>query len=371
MICQKRITEAFCSLTKIDSPSFGERAMADFLTKRLQELGLTVVEDDAAKKTNGTAGNLLATLPGTQEGEPLLFAAHMDTVAPALGKKATVHPDGTITSDGTTVLGADDVSGLSIILEALESIKEDSLPHRPLEILFTIAEEPYDCGSEVFDYSKVHAKEAYVLDLSGAVGGAAYAAPTICSFTFELTGKAAHAGFAPQEGIHAVAAAALAVSKLKMGKSDEETTLNIGTIQGGTATNIVPDKCVVSGELRSYSHQTAERVLQNVITVFQNAAKSFGASCRVSSRFGCYAYEISKSHPVVQRYAAACRASGVELNLFRTFGGSDANQFARHGISGLVISSAMYRCHSCDEYTTTKDLQKAAKVTQKLMTAKI
>lgn len=370
MIRQDRITQTFCSLTKIDSPSFGERAMADCLTARLKRLGLTVAEDDAAEKTHGTAGNLLATLPGTQAGEPLLFAAHMDTVAPALGKKAIVHPDGTITSDGTTVLGADDVSGLAIILEALESIKENTLPHRPLEILFTIAEEPYDCGSEVFDYSKVHAKEAYVLDLGGAAGGAAYAAPTICSFTFELTGKAAHAGFAPQEGIHAVAAAALAVSKLKMGKLDEETTLNIGTIQGGTATNIVPDKCTVSGELRSYSHQTAERVLQNVIAVFQDAAKTFGASCRFSSRFGCYAYEISKNHPVVQRYAAACQATGAKLNLFRTFGGSDANQFAKHGISGLVISSAMYRCHSCEEYTTVKDLQEAAEVIQKLMTAK-
>ncbi|HEX3026360.1 MAG TPA: M20/M25/M40 family metallo-hydrolase [Clostridia bacterium] len=361
-----RLTDKFIELTKIDSPSFQEREMADRLTRDLKSLGFSVWEDDAAEKVNGNAGNLYAFLPGT-EGSPLLFSGHMDTVNPALNKKAQLHPDGTITSSGDTVLGADDVSGLAVILEAVASIQEDGLPHRPLEILFTIAEEPYDCGSEVFDYGKIKSKEAYVLDLSGEIGGAAYAAPTILSFCVEISGKASHAGFAPEKGIHAIAAAADAISRLKMGHLDEETTLNIGTIQGGTATNIIPDRCVVNGEIRSYSHSAAKAALQSVTDRFAESAASYGAESRIKSREGCRAYEVPPDHPVIRRYQAACKKNGIEANLFKTFGGSDANNFSKYGIASIVIANAMFNVHSCSEYTVPSDMAKVAEVVRCMM----
>ena len=267
----------------------------------------------------------------------------MDTVQPALNKKAQLHPDGTITSDGTTVLGADDVPGLAAILEALTSIKEDNLPHLQLEILFSIAEEPYCRGSEIFDYSKIKSKEAYTLDLSGAIGRAAYAAPTICSFSIEIFGKSAHAGFAPEDGVHAIAVAAQAISSLKMGYIDNETTLNIGTITGGTATNIVPDRCIVKGEIRSYTHETVERVLQSLVSKFTDTAADFGATCQVSSSFGCFAYEIQQKSLTILRYEEACGKADFPMQLCKTFGGSDANCFAQHGITGLVIANAMMK----------------------------
>ena len=366
MIRPERITEQFLSLAKIDSPSFGERNMADRLTEELKKLGIAAEEDGAAAKTHGTAGNLYAFLPGGR-GSPLLFSGHMDTVKPALGKKPQLQPDGTITSDGTTVLGADDLSGVTVIIEALTSILEDGLPHRPREILFTIAEEPYDCGSEVFDFGKIRSKEAYVLDLNGAAGGAAYAAPSICSFTAELFGKTSHAGFAPEKGIHAVAAAARAVDRLKMGYLDGETTLNVGTIQGGAAANIVPVHCSVGGELRSYSHAKAKKLLEEVTNTFSQAADSFGATCRVTSRFGCRAYEMPLEDPVARRYGAACEKAGIHADFFRTFGGSDANQFWQHGIRSLVIASAMFQSHTCKEYTSVSDMTKIAEIVQELM----
>jgi tripeptide aminopeptidase len=370
MIRTDRLTDTFISLTAIDCPSFGERAMADRLTTELNKLGLCVEEDDAGIKTNGTAGNLFAVLPGTVDGEPLLFSGHMDTVQPAMHKKAQKHSDGTITSDGTTVLGADDAAGLAAILEALTSIKDDALPHRTLEILFTIAEEPYARGSEAFDYSKVKSHEAYVLDLAGTVGRAAYAAPTICSFTFEIFGKSSHAGFAPEEGVHAIAVAAQAISQLKMGRVDDETTLNIGTIEGGSATNIVPDHCIVKGEIRSYTHATVERVLESLVSKFNSTAASYGATCQMNSHFGCRAYEIPRQHPVILRYEEACANTGVSMQLCKTFGGSDVNQFEQHGITGLVIANAMFGAHSCKEYTSVADLKKVAEITQQLMTSK-
>lgn len=365
MIQPKRITDNFLSLAAIDSPSYGERKMADRLTAALKELGLSVEEDGAAEALRGNAGNLFARLPGT--GTPLLFTGHMDTVEPSAGKKPQLHPDGTVTSDGTTVLGADDLAGVTILLEALASIREDGLPHPPLEILFSVAEEPYDRGSEVFDFGKIRSREAYVLDLNGKVGGAAYAAPSICSFTVTVGGKSSHAGFAPEKGVHAIAAAARAIDKLKMGCVDGETTLNVGMIAGGTATNIVPDLCTVKGELRSYSHAKAEALLDSVAGTFSRAAVSLGASFKMESRFGCRAYEISRSEPVARRYADACEKAGVQPDFFRTFGGSDANQLNQHGIRSLVISSAMYLPHTCREYTRVADMAKMAEIVRTMM----
>lgn len=365
MIRSQRLIQSFCRLTAIDSPSFGERQMADHLTGRLREMGFAVTEDDAGRRSQGTAGNLFATLPGA--GEPLLFSGHMDTVEPARGKKAVCHEDGTITSDGTTVLGADDAAGLAVLLEAVASLREDGSAHRPLELLISIAEEPYDRGSELFDFSRVRAREGYVLDLDGAVGRAAYAAPSICEFTVEITGRSAHAGFAPEKGIHAIAAAAKAIAALPIGRVDSETTCNIGRIEGGTAANIVPDRCLVRGELRSYSHETARRVFDSVSSVFARAAAEVGAVSRVQSRFGCRAYAVPTDDPVVCRYQAACRENGVEPQLIRTFGGSDANQLSQHGVCCIVIANAMFRPHTCQEYTTGKDLIKAAEIVQSLM----
>lgn len=370
MIRTQRLTDRFLSLTKIDSPSFGEREIADRLTGELRTLGFAVSEDGAGARIGGDAGNLFAALPGAGEAAglpPLLFAAHMDTVEPSRGKKARLLEDGRIVSDGATVLGADDVSGLSAILEAAASIREDGRPHRPLEVLFTVAEEPYDFGSEAFDGSPVRAKEAYVLDLDGPVGGAAVAAPSIGSFSAEILGRASHAGFAPEKGVHAVAAAALAVSRLKMGRLDHQTTLNVGVIDGGHATNIVPERCLVRGEVRSASHTEACRVLGTVRNVFEQTAASFGASCRFEARFGCRAYEMQPGSPAVRRYEAACGAAGVPMQLRRTFGGSDASQLTQRGIAALVVSCAMYRSHSCAEYTAVQDLEKVCRIVENLM----
>lgn len=366
MIQSDRLTNTFIELTKIDCPSKKEREMADWLIHELKNLGFSVCEDDAGEKINGNAGNIYAFLPGT-EGEPLLFSTHMDTVEPALGKRAQLHPDGTITSFGDTVLGADDASGIAILLEAITSIQEDKLAHRPLEFLFTVAEEPYDCGSEVFDYTLIQSKEAYVLDLSGPIGGAAYAAPAILSFYAEVQGKSSHAGFAPEQGIHAIAAAADAVSGLQMGHIDTETTLNIGTIKGGVATNIIPDCCIVQGEIRSYLNEKAEAVFQSVKDHFAASASAYGAECQITSRWGCYAYELPESHSVIQRYRQACEKAGAKSNLFRTFGGSDASNFMKHGIAGLVIANAMFEIHSCREYTVAADMAKVAEAVEYMM----
>jgi tripeptide aminopeptidase len=176
-----------------------------------------------------------------------------------------------IRSRGKTVLGADDMAGVAAILEALQVIREKNLPHGPVEVLFTVAEEAYAKGAGVFDFAKLMSEEAYVLDLAGPVGTAAYAAPSILSFTAVIRGRASHAGFAPQKGIHAIAVAADAISMMPMGRIDEETSVNVGTIAGGLGTNIIPDKCVVRGEVRSLSHEKAVKQAELVKKQFERS----------------------------------------------------------------------------------------------------
>ena len=325
MAWKQNIIEDFKQLVSFDSISFHERNTADWLLARLKSMGFSVEEDQAGAYYGGDTGNIFAVLDGELEGDPVIFCAHMDVVEPGSGKKSVLEKDGTIHSAGDTVLGADDISGILEILYGVQLVIDSGKPHKKIELLFTIGEELYVKGSDVFDYSKVTAKQAYVLDLSGAVGDAARRAPSIISVRAEIRGKAAHAGFEPENGIHAIFAAANAVSRLCMGHVDEETTFNIGTIQGGTATNIVPDCCVLT------------------------------------------AYETPLESKSVTDFQKACEILGFSGGLTGTFGGSDNNSFAKNGIEGLVLSNGMYNAHSTREYTTVDDLYKGAELIGQLI----
>ncbi|GHU80197.1 hypothetical protein FACS1894191_4870 [Clostridia bacterium] len=365
---RKRLLDTFCELVAIDSPSLDERLMCEHLKKRLSGLGFELYEDGAGESIGGACGNLYGWLDGDESLEPLLFSAHMDTVEPARGKRAVLHADGSITSVGDTVLGADDASGIAAILEAVQSVRESGVRCGPIEVLFPVAEELYGLGSSVFDYSRIRSREAYVLDLTGRVGNAANKAPTILGFTAAVTGKAAHAGFASADGVHAIAAAAAAITRIPMGQVDDETTCNIGMIEGGAASNIVPDRCIVKGEIRSYSHEKALARAEAVKRELEAAAKALGGGAEVDVVCHIKAYETPAGHRVAARLEAACKALGLPFALHPTFGGSDNNNFARHGITGLVLSSAMEGCHSRDEHTSAEALESLAKLTAALMT---
>jgi tripeptide aminopeptidase len=365
---KKRLLHLFEQLVSFDSPSFGERDICDFIKKQLADTGLSVDEDNSAAITGGTCGNLYAFADGSLSLPPLLFCAHMDTVEPSHGKCASADKNGVITSAGATVLGADDCAGIAEILEAWASVREAKAPHRPLEFLFTYAEEPYCKGIRQFDFSRLRSKEAYVLDLTGPVGGAAYQAPAIISFKAAFSGRAAHAGFDPENGINAVKAAAEAISRTGCGRTNG-MTVNIGTVSGGTADNIVPDKCLLTGEIRSYSDTEAKEKLESIFAVFRNAAEKFGASVETWSTVHFPAYSTDVSSPVVQRFKSACAALNIPVSLCSTFGGSDNNHLAAHGISGIVAAPGMNKCHSCDEFTTEDELVRAADIVYALMTS--
>lgn len=379
MINQERLLKEFFHLASLDAESYEEREIADYLKRRLTELGLAVEEDQAGEQLLSLAaksgrnpakraGNIYGYLKGNKEGDAILFSSHMDTVSPGNGKKAVLHEDGTITSDGTTVLGSDDAAGLVSILEALAQIQEKNLPHPDIEVLFPVAEEPYAQGSRLFDYSKVRAKKAYVLDLSGPVGGAATAAPSILSFHIVVEGKTAHAGFCPEAGIHAIGIAARAMAALPNGRTDSVTTVNFGTVQGGIQRNIVPDSCVITGEIRSLVHENALEQMEKIRQVFETEAEKAGGKAVIDVTEEFKAYRIEEEEQVIQQFLNACEELGIATELMTTFGGSDNNHFVAHGIRGIVTACAMNEVHTTKEYTTVEQLAKSARLTLKLMT---
>lgn len=379
MVNQKRLLDEFFRLVSIDAEFYEEREMADYLKERLKELGLLVKEDRAgellAEKSKACgrnaqkqAGNLYGFLKGNKPGDAVLFSSHMDTVSPGNGKRPVLHEDGTITSDGTTVLGSDDAAGIAAILEALEQIRENDLPHPDIEVLFPVAEEPYAQGSRIFDYAGIKAEQAYVLDLSGPVGTAAIAAPSILSFQITLEGRSAHAGFCPETGIHAISIAGKAISSVQNGRVDPDTTVNIGTIQGGIQRNIVPDSCILTGEIRSMVHEKALDQMEKIRKIFEEEAEQAGGRAIFDVTEEFQAYHIGDDEKVVQRFLQVCGRLGIEAKLETTFGGSDNNHFAAHGIRGIVPACGMNKVHTTKEYTTVEQLTKSAEITLGLMT---
>ena len=364
MINEQRLLAEFLELVSFDSESLHEGAIRDHLKQKLTALGLVVREDDAAARLGSEAGNLYARLEGT--GESILFSAHMDTVSPGRGKRAVVE-DGIIRSDGTTVLGADDCAGLAAILEALAVLRERNLPHPPIEVLFTVAEEIYGQGSVLFDYSRLTSPTAYVLDLSGPVGRAAVCAPTLLRLDVTVRGRAAHAGFCPEQGVNALSIASAALAEIPTGRVAEDTTVNFGMISGGTGVNVVPEEIRISGEIRSLEHARAVEKSEQIVRVFRQRAEALGGEAEVAVAEQIRAYRIGSREPVVTRFESAARAMGLEPRQITTFGGSDNNHFVRRGIRGIVLSCGMTDVHSVRESLDLAELVKCAELTLRLM----
>jgi len=356
-----RLYDTFSQLVSIDSPSLGERKVCDWLTAKLLSLGFEVCEDDP-RKIGGNSGNLYGFLRGNSSQRPILLCAHMDTVEPSRGKECVPHEDGTITSKGDTVLGADDFTGIAEIIEALTRLVESNKPHRPVEVLFSVAEEIYVCGVWHFDTSLLKSKEVFVFDLSGEIGRAAVKAPSIISFEAIFSGKSAHSGFEFDKGIHAVAAAADAVISIPMGQVDEDTTCNVGKIEGGTATNIIPEKCVIKGEVRSFSHDKARFRTEEIKKITAEAARKRGASCDFRITEHIKAYETPEHSAAALRFKRACDSLSLPCEFVKTFGGSDNNHLVNAGFDGLVVANAMYNCHSPQEYTRLREMETVVKL---------
>jgi len=366
MINLQRLYKEFVRLVGIASPSRKEGRLVDYLRQALAELGLEVCLDGSAIRTGSQTGNLVAFLPGRPPRLPLLLNAHLDTVSPGEGIQP-LFSSGRFYTDGRTILAADDKSGIAAILEALRSVREGNAPFCTVGVVFTVCEEIGLLGAKYLDYSLLRGFR-FCLSLDQLDAQAiVHRAPTANRLKFTLWGKEAHAGVAPEKGINAIQLASRAISRLRLGRIDPETTANIGLIQGGTATNIVPAKVVVEGEARSHAPEKLAAQTEHMRAVFREVV------VEVPQQDGLPKVEeeitldyplmrVEVESPLIQLVQQAAGLQGRRLKLASTGGGSDANIFNGQGIETVVLGTGMREAHTTRESLIFAELCQTAEL---------
>lgn len=362
---QDRLIEHFLALVTRPSLSGQEGEVADLVAAELADLGFAVERDEAGRTFGGEAGNVIARLPG--RGETVLFCAHLDTVGPVEGIMPR-RTDGRITTSGNTVLGADDKAAVAGVMEALRVVLEQSLPRPPLEIVFTVGEEIGLKGARALNFRHLRSKLAYVADSHGPVGGLINRGPGQDALAAVVTGKAAHAGIAPERGVNAIKIAAAAIAAMRLGRIDEETTANIGVIQGGLASNIVPERVELQGEARSHSDEKREAQVQHMLECLHRAAAELGGGVRTEVEPMYRRFFIPEDHPLVSRARAAMRQVGVRPRVQSTGGGSDANVMNERGLPAVLLGVGYENVHTKKEYIRVEQLAKFAELIVAIIT---
>lgn len=360
MVQEQRLVQTLLELVQLDSESKNERPVADYVKAKLSALGYTVREDDAGAQFGGNAGNVLAYKAGNCAGKSLLFCAHMDTVAPGKQVKPIVE-DGVIRSDGTTVLGGDDKAGIAAILEAVTALEESGAAHGPVQVVFTVAEEIGLLGAKYVDLAQLEPVDAaFFFDSDGMPNQICVASPYHIDLTATFRGRAAHAGVEPEKGISAIQMAAKAIAKMQLGRLDGETTANIGIIEGGRATNVVAAEAVIYGEARSLNKAKVDEQIRQMKQCCEEAARELGGTVDVQVE-ECYAaIDLDPTSTTVQLAMAAVRRLGLEPELVKSGGGSDANVFCGKGIPATNLGVGMTKVHSVEEYLEIAEMKAAA-----------
>jgi tripeptide aminopeptidase len=359
LINKKRLLNTFSDLLRINSPSFEEKKIGHYLAQRLTKAGCSVRFQDY-----GESFNLIALLKGTRGLLPIMLSAHMDTIEPTTGIAFETEKD-RIRSTGNTVLGADDKSALAQILEVASMLHENNMPHGDIEIVFSSAEEKGLIGARNLAFDKISSRHALVLDSGGSVGNIVIGAPTHHRYRMTVTGRAAHAGIEPEKGINSIRVAAMIIASVPDGRVDDETTANIGIIDGGTATNVVPKETVIHGELRSHSRKTLEVTKKQIFDRARKIAAKHKARLAIVNEVEYTSFRIPKGEPFLKYISGVFRSCGIEPNHVRTGGGSDANVFHQHGIVAVNISNGMQKVHSPEEFILLDDLYKGCAITLK------
>jgi tripeptide aminopeptidase len=376
LINQERLKNLLIELIKIDSLSRRERDVAMRLQREMEELGAAVFIDDAGEKVGGNTGNLIAHFPGTVADAPaLLLSAHMDTVVP--GENITPVLDGDILrSDGRTVLGGDDKSGVTIICEVMRVVKEKRLPCGAVDVVFTICEEAGLIGAKCLDVTRLRARTGLVLD-SDSVGFLFTRAPAANRLEFRVHGLEAHAGVCPEKGINAIQVAAEGIAQMQLGRIDHETTANIGVVEGGMAVNIVPNQVILRGEARSHSQEKLEAQTEHMKRCLEDAARRHELQldgkahrARVEAKIDrdYDRMDVPDSAPIVKLVHAAAKRLALEVKTLATGGGCDANVLNQKGLVVANLSTGMREIHTVNEWLDLKDLNLSASIVLEIVT---
>ena len=360
-INEERLKNTFIELVSVPCPSCDEKQEADLLVKKLQELGMEPKVDRAGEQCGGTTGNVWGFLKGNVPGAlRLFFEAHMDSVAPTTGTNV-IEKDGVLYSDGTTTLGGDDKSGVAAVLEAMQCIIENDLPHGDIQVCFTIGEETGSYGVRYMDKTMIQADAGYCMDCGGHPGAIFNASPKAINLKLKVKGKSAHAGLEPEKGINAIMLAADALHALPAyGRIDEETTLSVDMIDGGLAPNIVPEACEIVIDMRCPNQTKLERLKNETVEIFRNVVEAKGGAVEVAVKEVAPGVNLNTDHATVKLAATAAEKLGFPVSTGFTGGCSDANFLCGMGLPTVLLATGMDKIHTTEERLALEDLYNAA-----------
>jgi tripeptide aminopeptidase len=362
----ERLHETFVRLCEIRSPTGEEREVADTIAAELRAMGLEVSEDGAAERAAAGAGNLLARVPG-RDDRWLMFCAHIDTV-PHEGRIEVVEDEGLFRSRGETILGADNKAAVAVFMELVaRQAAASEPPPVGIEVLFTVAEEQGLRGAKAFDLSALRSDRGFVLDHAGPPGQVVVTTPTQQSIKADFAGVEAHAGLSPEAGNSAIAAAAAAISRMELGRIDEESTANVGLIAGGTSSNVVPGHCAIVAETRSHSADRAAELAGRLTEACAWGASEHGCDVDVRVQELFRGYEVPSSSPALALAEAGLRRAGCEPERTAIGGGSDANALRLAGFDCVLLANGPENVHTNDERVSAKSLDKMLEVCEGIL----
>lgn len=352
---RRRLHNTFEALCRLESPTGGERPVADWLTQELQGMGLEVQEDDAGAEIGSDSGNLFVRIPG-RSARLMLLCAHMDTV-PLTAPVEPVLRNGGWENAGDGILGADNKAAVASLVETARRLTTGSPPEVGVELLFTIAEETGLKGAAAFDVSRLGSEFGYVFDHASPLGEVVVASPSLVSIGADIRGRATHAGLHPEKGASAIIAAARALAQMPHGRLDPETTVNVGTITGGTATNVVAERCRVQLEVRAVDPGRVEEVVTSVIDIFQDGVDASACDLDVTSEKLFTGYRLRPTEPAIELAGRALSAIGYPSDMISSGGGSDANAFRVSGFPCVNLANGTERAHEPTERVSAQALE--------------
>ncbi len=353
---RRRLRDDFVRLCETESPSRSERGVADAITAELNALGLEVEEDRSAAQTGADAGNLLARIPGREDGaRTILLCAHMDTV-PLAAPVEVVLEGGFLRNRHEAILGADNKVAVATMLAVARRLARGRA-RASVELLFTTCEERALAGAKAFDRSRLRADHGFVFDHASPVGELILAAPTYYGIAARFRGQAAHAGLSPEAGRSAVVAAASAIARLRLGRLDDETTANAGRIEGGVAANVVPEHCRVELEARSLDRERAGALVTEILDVLTDAAGAGECDLETEVEESFRGYRLTRTAEPVEAAAAALADLGIEPTYRSTASGSDAAVFNAAGLPCLNVADGSEDNHRPDERVSVEALE--------------
>ena len=362
------VLDLFLELAAVASPSGEERAVADLVLAFLGDCGLRADEDDTGPAVGSTMGNIHVALEPTADGEPLFLCAHLDTVPPTDAIEPIVD-DGIVRNARPAILGGDNKAAVATMLEATRRVLVENRPHAGIELVFTSKEEVGLLGAYAFDHTRLRSRIGYVYDQAAPVGDIILGAPSAHRLDITFHGRAAHAGMYPEEGRSAVAAAARAITEMRLGRIDDETTANVGQITGGTAANIVPEWCSLVAEVRSHDEGKLTDLVQSMQDAITFAAAVADCDAETKVRRSYRGYRFRHDDVAVRLAADALGRCGFEPRYGLSGGAADANAFNERGLQCVNLANGMAEIHTPDEHIAVADLDAMVDVTLALVDA--